>query len=173
MTNTEVSSENHEEDMDSTPDEDEVPLVRMSWSEKEGIKVEVLTRDSSQACITEMAALIRFIRKKISLADLASVVRRRCNLHKDYFIFTEEDTSKMESLLTSVVANYPSSLKFDNIETHYGIKPKAARAYATSSNNWTSEYMHIDEEGLQANEKGIREIAQRISSRKRNGIKLV
>lgn len=138
------------------------PAVEISRSidESTSIRVRFLARHADDSA--KAAVLLYDTERQMSAARAVSEIRGICIRKSGLYYPTNRETSKMELMMLSIAANYPEGLSLDDIVSELGIERKAAHAYITSGNNWTSQYLYLDGKQAKIRETGLYFILNRI-----------
>lgn len=136
-----------------------VEIMRLSDGTE---SVKVIFQPSEGEDLTRNAFLLAETEDKLVLSRAVTNLRKSCVKKGDAF-FCRDIESKMERMMASVAANYPSGLTLDSIVSELAIDRKAARAYMTSANNASSRYLYLDGKQVKTNDAGVIWIWERIS----------
>lgn len=153
--------------------EDEIPaertlVVEISkvTDENTSISVRFVAIDADDSA--KAAVLLYDTERQMTAAKKVAEIREICVRKRGVYYPASRNASKMELMMLSVAANYPEGLLLDSIVSELDIERKAAHAYITSENNWTSQYLYLDEKKVKSKESGLSFILKRIRESTQN-----
>ena len=140
---------------DEAPDKSqEVPTVEMLRVLPDDTTIIVKFQAVNHEEVAKGAVLLIDAEHELFLAEVVAKVRRTCTRRCELY-FSSSNSSKMERMLLTVIANYPQGLTLDELTIGINIGRKAASAYVTSANNWTSKYLYLDGNNIKVTAGGI------------------
>lgn len=129
---------------DQFSENSEASVLEIEYIGEKNASIRVTANIQSYSDITKAASTLWSAASELEKCEIAKSLQEICYEKSGFYFPIDTSSAKMERLLVTIAANYPNTVGMGLVCSELGMDKKTVSAYITSANNWTSQYLYIE-----------------------------
>lgn len=139
-----MEKSNNNQNIEESRDQVNPLELEIEYITSERASIILKTKIHSSLDIKRAASTIYQTVSELENCEIAKFIQNACYEKSGFYYPIDKTTAKMERLLVTIAANYPQHVSINLLSNELAMDKKTISAYVTSANNWTSQYLHIE-----------------------------